>query len=155
MKKAIFYAALVSLTLSTTPAFADDAHHPEQDKKTAPAKSDKPAGATKKQTDKEINPMQVNMKKMQAQMEKIHKATDPKDRQKLMQEHMQSMQDGMKMMHGMGGEMMQNCDMADGKGMKSHMMGGDMMEKRMEMMQMMMEQMKQHQDQQESIPMAK
>jgi hypothetical protein len=31
------------------------------------------------------------MKKMQAQMEKIRQTTDPKEREKLLQEHMQTM----------------------------------------------------------------
>ena len=36
-------------------------------------------------------------------MEKIRATTDPNESQKLMQEHMQTMQEYMKMMHGMGG----------------------------------------------------
>ena len=37
--------------------------------------------------------MQANMTTMQAQMDKIRATTDPKERQKLMQAHMQTMQE--------------------------------------------------------------
>lgn len=105
MKKSILFAVITTVALSAPIAFADDAHHPEQDKKAAPAKSSKTAGAADKQTDMQMDQMQEQMKKMQAQMEKIRKTTDPKERQKLMQQHMQSMNEGMKMMRGMCGDM--------------------------------------------------
>jgi hypothetical protein len=98
--------------------------------------------------DKQSAQMQERMKTMQVQMDRIHKTTDPAERRKLMQEHMQSMREGMGMMKGMGG------------GMGAGMMGGDpkqrqdMMERRMDMMHMMMEQMMQHQ-QMSSPPAAK
>jgi hypothetical protein len=50
--------------------------------------------------------MTDRMKTMQAQMEKIRQTTDPKEREKLLAEHMKSMQEGMQMMRGMGGGMM-------------------------------------------------
>lgn len=83
------------------------------------------------------------MKTMQAQMERIHKTTDPAERRKLMQEHMQSMRDGMGMMRGMGGPMMGG---GTGPGMMSSDLKQrqDMMERRMDMMHMMMDQMMQH-----------
>jgi len=56
--------------------------------------------------------MQQQMEKMQELMDKIHATTNPAERQKLMQEHMQAMREGMKMMEGMRG------------GMKMGMMGG-------------------------------
>ncbi|WP_407511113.1 hypothetical protein [Ralstonia sp. GP101] len=97
------------------------------------------------------------MKKMQAQMDKIHQTKDPKERQRLMAEHMQAMQDTMQTMHGMGGPMM--MDMMGGQGMgaggAAPMMGGsgmpmeqrmNMMENRMDMMQMMMDQMLKQQE---------
>ena len=40
-------------------------------------------------------------------MAKIQSTSDPKERQKLMEEHMQSMREGMKMMGAMGGGMME------------------------------------------------
>lgn len=101
--------------------------------------------------DKQMSQMQEKMKAMQGQMDKIHKTTDPKERQKLMQEHMQAMQENMKAMRGMGGPMMMG-------GNKGGMMEGDMMqrhgmmEKHMNMMQMMMDQMMQHDQAMGSMP---
>ena len=92
------------------------------------------------------------MKTLQQQMEKLRATTDPKERQKLMQEHLQTMQENMKAMHGLGDPMM----MSGPKG--GPMMSGDptqreeMMEKRMDMMQMMREQMMQHTQMMESMP---
>jgi hypothetical protein len=105
--------------------------------------------------DKQMPQMQEKMKAMQAQMDNIHKTSDPKERQKLMQTHMQAMQENMKMMHGMssgqpGGVMMgaKKDGMMDGDMMKRH----EMMEKRMDMMQMMMDQMMQRDQMMQSMP---
>lgn len=101
--------------------------------------------------EKHMAHMQERMKIMQAQMERIHKAADPAERRKLMQEHMQSMRDGMNMMRGMGGPMM-------GGGKGRGMMGGDpkqreeIMERRMDMMHLMMEQMMHHQQLSQPAP---
>lgn len=97
--------------------------------------------------------MQDHMKKMQMQMEKIRATSDPTEKQKLMQEHMQAMHEGMGMMCGMsggggcmGGGMM-GGGMKDGAMKQGGMMQGgmmkhhEMMEKRMDMMQSMMQQM--------------
>jgi periplasmic protein CpxP/Spy len=154
MKKSILFAALVTAALSAPLAFADDAHHPEQPKKAAPAKSGQTADTENKKTGMQMDRMQEQMKKMQAQMEEIRKTTDPEERQKLMQKHMQSMREGMKTMRGMCDDMDEGGGMMGGD-MKSGMMGGDMMEKHMEMMQMMMNQMMEHQGQQDSMPMKK
>jgi hypothetical protein len=98
---------------------------------------------------------------MQAQMDKIHKTTDPAERQKLMQAHMQAMQENMKMMRALGGPMMMGGSQHGGMKLgdkKGAMMGGDMMqhhemmEKRMDMMQMMMEQMMQRDQAMGSMP---
>ncbi len=91
------------------------------------------------------------MKKMMAQMDKIHETKDPKERQHLMDEHMQMMRDTMKEMRGMGGPMM---GAMDGKERAvssekpearpvgvSNTLRIDRMERRLDMMQMMMEQM--------------
>ena len=108
----------------------------------------KPAAGMGMMDDKQTAQMQEHMKKMQQQMEKLRATTDPKERQKLMQEHMQTMQENMKSMRGMGGGMMMgmmgggqkggpmmggNLDMTGDDMMKRH----EMMEKRMDMMQMM------------------
>lgn len=98
------------------------------------------------------------LKNMMAQMEKIKATKDPKERQRLMQEHMDSMHKGLQALRPAGGGMMHMMDcqmMKDGErtaGQACPMMGSekskrapgermDMMEKRMDMMQMMMEQM--------------
>jgi hypothetical protein len=114
---------------------------------------------------------------MQQQMDRIRQTKDPKERQKLLQEHMQSMQEGMSMMRGMGGPMMmgmmggQKDAMGPGMmgggqkgGMGPGMMGGGPMagmdpkqqqeftQRRMDMMQMMMEQMMQHDQMMQPAP---
>jgi hypothetical protein len=113
-----------------------------------------------------MSQMQVNMTKMQSQMEKVHATTDPKERQKLMHAHMQAMQANMAMMGAMGKPMKMDDGQAKGaaaSGDKSvpgnkGMMSGDMMqhhqmmEERMGMMQMMMDQMLQHQQVMETMP---
>ena len=137
MKTSILISAIVTCTLSAPIVLAQE--------KPAPAKP-----AMSMDMDKHMSQMQEKMKAMQGQMDKIHKTTDPKERQKLMQEHMQAMQENMKMMRGMGSSMMTDGSQHSGTmmaGKKDGMMDGemmkrhDMMEKRMDMMQMMMEQM--------------
>ncbi len=54
MKKSILFAALTAVALSAPLAFADEAHHPKQDKKAASAKSSKTAGTADKQTDMQM-----------------------------------------------------------------------------------------------------
>ena len=136
MKVSMLTSAIVACALSVPNASAQE--------KSAPAKP-----AMSIDMDKHMSKMQGNMKAMQAQMDRIHKTTDPKERQKLMQAHMTAMQENMKAMRDMGGPMMKGGGehggmMMDGK------KGGDMMKRhelmmnRMDMMQMMMEQMMQH-----------
>ena len=105
-----------------------------------------------------MDKMQEKMKTMQEQMGKIHSAKDPQERQKLMKEHMQSMQEGMKMMGGMGagmkgGDMMAKTkkdqaesmtDAGDGMEMCMMMKKHKSVEARLDMMQKMMEQMMEH-----------
>jgi hypothetical protein len=92
--------------------------------------------------------MQGRMQDMQALMDRIHKTEDPQERQRLMHEHMQSMQQGMMMM----GQMMRaqgdapaqgrECAQGDTECRMQRMQGQQqMMNQRMGMMQMMMEQM--------------
>ena len=76
-------------------------------------------------------------------------------RQKLMTEHMQAMQEGMKTMRGMSGAMqgMMGPKEGAGRGMgDAGPMSPEIMDRRMNMMQMMMEQMMQHQNASESPP---
>ena len=116
--------------------------------------------------DAQMSQMHTNMTLMQSQMDTIHATTNPKERHKLMQAHMQTMQESMAMMRsmskpmtmhgGQGGGMAMGGD--KGKPGDKGMMGGDMMkhhqmmEQRMGMMQTMMEQMLQHQQVMESMP---
>ena len=129
----------------------DAAHHPGADQSQAtPAQDDKAA--------MKMDKMQEKMKTMQEQMGKIHAAKDPQERKKLMKEHMQSMQEGMKMMGGMGagmrgGDMMAKArkdqaesmtDVGDGMEMCMMMKKHKSVEARLDIMQMMMEQMMEH-----------
>ena len=100
----------------------------------------------------DMSKMDAQMKKMRDMHEKMMAAKTPEERNKLMAEHMKTMQDGMKMMEGMGGAGMSGMSgMAGMDGMKG-MPGGQaaagdmpahhqMMDKRMEMMQSMMQMM--------------
>jgi hypothetical protein len=152
MRTSILISAVVACALAAPIAGAQDKHA-----------HDKPAPSMEQ--DAHTGQMQEKMKAMQAQMDRIHRTTDPKERQKLMQEHMQAMLASMKAMHGMGGPMMKSggehagMTMGDKKGgMKGGMKEGDMMkrhammEKRMDMMQMMMEQMVQRDHAMQSMP---
>ena len=100
----------------------------------------------------DMNKMDPQMKKMRDMHEKMMAAKTPEERNKLMAEHMKTMQDGMKMMEGMGGAGMSGMSgmkgmgdmkgMPDGQGAAGDMPGHhQMMEKRMEMMQSMMQMM--------------
>ena len=126
MKKT--FIALAIATLMAAPvAHAVESHH-----------SGGTGGGQMQMMDK----MQSHMQKMMKEMEQIHATKDPEKRQQLIDKHMESMREGMKMMRGMGSGGM----MMGGK-TKGMAMGGDMesrmkhLEERMDMMQMMMEQM--------------
>jgi hypothetical protein len=90
--------------------------------------------------------MQMSMQEMHEQMVRIHETDDPVERQRLLQEHMQSMHMGMMMM----GRMMrdgsrQECAQGDAQCRMDQMQAHqEMMGERMSMMQMMMEQMTEH-----------
>ena len=162
MNKFAMTAIATALAFSA-PAFAEDAHHPEKagEAKSAPAQ---PAPQVRK--------MQENVRKMPAQLDRIAKAKSDEARHKAMAEHMQTMQENMKMAHDMKAGMM-DCPMMEGgmmgKGGMAAMHGGMMgkggmgmmaggaapaaapdrmqqMEKRIDMMQMMMEQMMRRQE---------
>jgi hypothetical protein len=148
MRTAIAISTIAACALAAPFASAQDKHAHER-----PAASN--------DIDNHTSQLQEKMKAMQGQMDRIHKTTDPKERQKLMQEHMQAMQANMKAMHGMGGPMIKGggghgAMKMDGK--KGHVKDGDMMkhhgmmERRMDMMQMMMEQMMQRDQVMQSMP---
>jgi hypothetical protein len=113
MKKALLIAVLATLSLSMPLAWADETHHSDQDKKPATAMTDK-------DKQMQMGKMQKNMLGMHEQMHKIMRSKDAKEREKLMQEHAQMMQDNMHMMHGMmgGGMMGQGTMGSDAKGGK-------------------------------------
>lgn len=86
--------------------------------------------------------MMDNTNKMQQQMQQVMRTQDPKERERLLNEHMQAMQQQMKMMGGMmsGGTMM--CGDQGTGGMPSEKRMP--MDQCMGMMHKMMEQMLQH-----------
>lgn len=157
------YLAVIALSATlSVPALAVDAHHPDQPK-SQPATA---APVAPPSVDKSVRTMKENTRKMQTQLDKIGRAKNPQERQKLLQEHMQTMRENMMLGKGMMGDMM-GCPMMEGGMMGDGMMMGggmgmmgggmgmmgggtspdammnrmNMMEKRMDMMQMMMEQM--------------
>ena len=69
--------------------------------------------------DKNLAQFQEQMKTMQAQMSQIRQTQDPKERQKLLQQHWATMQSAMTTMHGMWGPGMMGHGM-----MGQGMMGG-------------------------------
>lgn len=89
--------------------------------------------------------MDAQMKAMEEMHNKMMNAKNPEDRKAMMAEHMKTMQDGMKMMGGMGakGAMEDMSGMPKMKGKMSAKMSShhQMMEKRMDMMEMMMRMM--------------
>jgi hypothetical protein len=174
MSKLIVPLAAAAIALTVPLAFAMDEKetlHRDRNESLIVAQQTSPdvPDPSGKDMEEQMQKMQEHMKEMQAQMEKIRQTTDPKERQRLMQEHMQGMGEQMQMMQGMGGCMMmrgmmggrQQSTATPGKkgGMDCPMMkGGDpgrgqeMMEQRMDMMQMMMEQMLQHQEEAQAKP---
>lgn len=148
MKNLAFVVALTVPLLVASTASAVDEHHPDQTPTAA-------APAAPKDAEKTVQQMGENVNKLRAQMDKIQKAKDPAERQKLVQEHMQTLRASMTTaatamggMPGPGGMMgagMMDCPMMGSMG---NMMGEQMMqrmqqmEKRMDMMQMMLEQVR-------------
>lgn len=126
--------------------------------------------------DKQFSQAQETFKKMQAQMEKIQQTQDPQQRQKLLQEHWNTMQSGMSLMNGMWGPGMMGCCGSGGMMDNGHMMGGGhmmgwqdfsnltpeqksqrqyMMDRYTGMQQMMMDHMMWHQNYMQGQPPAK
>lgn len=102
------------------------------DKNTDKAAATKVTPPNPAEFDKQMSQIQTHMQQMQAQMEKIRQTQDPQERQRLLQDHWNSMQAAMSTMNGMwgpngcfGGAAM----MGGGMGMmgSGHMMGGNMM----------------------------
>lgn len=141
---------VATLSMAAMPLYAVDEHHPEKTQGAAvpaPAASQSEVAA-----DRQIGQAQETMRKLQEQMRQIRLTGDSKERRKLMDEHMQTMQEGMKQLRGMSGMkkpggMMMGGDGRPGGMMKMH----DMMDMRMEMMETMMEQMMQREEMRDSM----
>lgn len=65
MKRLTLFTTLMLSALAVQPAFAVDAHHPDQK-----------AGATAPGADQTIQKMQANTKRMQSQLEQVAKRND-------------------------------------------------------------------------------
>ena len=110
-------------------------------------------GESEENWDRYTEQWQQRMNTMHEQMDRINQTKDPKERQRLLEEHWKTMDEqmsDMRMMEGMMGGMMggmhgRRGDQGHGS---MHMMDPDQrdryMQDRMDMMQMMMEQMMQH-----------
>ncbi|MBZ0068983.1 MAG: hypothetical protein K8F26_09220, partial [Thiobacillus sp.] len=94
MRTRLMIAAMMAAALAAPHALAQ-----------MPAKGDKPAMpmASDADMDKYYAAMQERHKKMQEQMARLGKAKDPKERQKILEEHWKTMHEGMDTMMGRGG----------------------------------------------------
>ena len=142
MSKAI---SLALMYLSALPLAAQE--HADH---AAPPPAAQPAAPS--QQGSPTHDMRAHMQAMHEQMERIHAAQDPEERQRLMSEHMQSMQESM----GMMGRMGQSAPAESPRG-QSQCAQGDMpcrmqemqtqhgmMQERMSTMHQLMEQMVEH-----------
>jgi hypothetical protein len=155
--------ATLAVTLAfATPAFADDAHHPEN----AAAVSSAPAKSESNISAQTLKRLQENVRQMPSQIDRIANAKTDEERQKAMLEHMQSMQQNMAMMRSMQSGMMACPMMEGGMGMGMGMMGEaqsgtqsvasaermQQMENRLNRMQTMIEKMASRQESQQTTP---
>jgi len=132
----------------STPSTAQDPHAGHNTAKPSLAADAVQPNAHDHASGRHAQMMDAHMKKMKAQMEKIRATVNPAERRKLMQEQMASTREGMKMMKEAPGCPMMAGGMKGGEpgkmemkpmGMGPMMMCHQMMEKKMEMMQVMME----------------
>ncbi|CAB3724443.1 hypothetical protein LMG22037_05050 [Paraburkholderia phenoliruptrix] len=162
MKTRVALFVATAALLAASSVSANDAHHPDSAAQNTPSPAVATAGATQSaptpEAARRFDDMHQQMQKMLAQMDKIRQTKDPVERKRLLDEHMQTMQDTMQAMHSMGGPtMMQMMGGQSMGGMSNRTESGkrgaganqrmDMMEKRMDMMQLMMEQMIEQQKQ--------
>jgi len=94
VKSTLIAASIVALT---TAALADDAHHPADAQ--PPAASE--LAPTPQTPRMQMGEMQKHMNLMREQMMKWHATSDPKERERLMDEHMRTMQESMPKMQSM------------------------------------------------------
>lgn len=126
MKITILTASFLLLLAGALPVYAAQEHHPATDAPTAQEAGKKAEPAAQTDTAK----MDSAMAEMQQTCKKMQEATSSTERETFMQQHMQQMKDGMKMM-----------DMMGTSGMKQQGEKDEMMEKKMHMMMQMMGQM--------------
>ena len=126
--------AIPSLSTGAAPANEHQAHHP------AAAASASAAKTMVNKPSPDMARMDIQMKGMREMHDQMMAAKTPEERSALMREHMQSMKNGMAMMSTMPSG--STGGMGDAQAMKNDMpMHHQMMEKRMEMMQIMMQMM--------------
>lgn len=111
MKPVSIIAIALSLTLAA-PAFANDEHHPEKAAAVQAAPVSSPATPTAT-----VRKMQGNLKKMQAQLDRAAKAKSDDERQKVMAEHVRTMQENMQLASHMQEGMMNCASMHEGMAM--------------------------------------
>lgn len=135
MKNVLVTMGVALAMFAVQPVMADQAKPAKKDATTQQQVAPNPA-----EFDKQLTQMQKNMQTMHDQMATISQTQDPQERQKLMQEHWNTMRGSMDMMQGMwsaggmgccmmGGNMMgsgKGC-CADGGMMGGGMNGGHMM----------------------------
>src|SRR3990167_59858 len=137
MKNVLVTMGVALAMFAMQPVMADQSKPAKKDATTQQQAAPNPA-----EFDKQLTQMQKNMQTMHEQMAKISQTQDPQERQKLMQEHWNTMRGSMDMMQGMwsaggmgccmmGGNMMGSGNgCCDGGGMMGggmsggHMMGG-------------------------------
>jgi hypothetical protein len=99
MKK-LLVAVAIGMTLNT-PVL-----HAATRNTSPPQAASSPQAEDPAEFDKNVAQWQEKMNEMQAQMDQLRKAQDPKERQKLLDEHWATMQGAMSIMHGMWGPRM-------------------------------------------------
>ena len=110
MKPMLITALAMSLA-AASPAWAEDAHHPDQ----APAATAPAAAAPAPTPEKTVQRMRDNAATMQSQLDALAAAKTPEERQKLLMAHMQTMRENMMLGQQMAA--------GDGAAMGCHMMG--------------------------------
>lgn len=137
--------AIVGLCVATASAglwaqSADDHkdHHPAETSGPATVQGARPALPAKTAVPDNMADMDRQMQVMQTMHQKLSAAKTPEDRQALMAEHMKTMQDGMRMMESVRGQMTMGSQQ---QGVPTMQCDPQMMDKRMDMMQSMMQMM--------------
>jgi len=155
MRNAYWFIALSSFAF----AFACAAQQPDSgpgDAATTPQSQDNPQMRMQMQQIQQMQQMESRMQAMPALMERIQNTEDPEERQRLMDEHAKSMQQGMMMGDMMRGQAQGGqCAAYDTACGMQRMQGQqDMLSQHMGMMQMMMQQMMGQMMQREAQPEA-